>query len=123
MGDTTRWLRDHPIGNTEFLVDKAKAGSQTAWNEIYKRYRTMLVANVQARISGYARRRFDSEDVLQLAFFRAWQCIQSFEYRGEGSFRRWLATLVVNTFRNEDKRRKDEHGHAGPASDGDDDEP
>lgn len=98
MGDTSSNLRDRQIGNTEFLVGKAKAGSEAAWKEIYARYKTMLVAQVQARIPGFARRRFDADDVLQVAIMRAWQSLPDFEYRGDGSFRRWLATLVIRTF-------------------------
>jgi RNA polymerase sigma-70 factor (ECF subfamily) len=39
--------------------------------------------------------------VLQAAFTRAWKEIERFEYRGEGSFRRWLARVVVNTCSDE----------------------
>ena len=108
MTDTSSFLRENPFGHTEFLVGKVRGGSQAAWEELYRRYRTMLVAQVQARIPGFALRRFDAEDVLQTALTRAWQNIDSFEYRGEGSFRRWLATLVVNAFLNELKRQRAE---------------
>lgn len=101
MGETSSYLRDHPAENTEYLVNKAKAGSQAAWERIYAQYRKMLIAHVQARIFGFARRRFDAEDLLQIAFKNAWMSIRDFEYRGEGSFRRWLATLIVNAFQNE----------------------
>jgi RNA polymerase sigma-70 factor (ECF subfamily) len=113
VSDTSSFLREHPFGHTEFLVGRARGGSQTAWQELHRRYHTMLVAQLQARIPGFARRRFDAEDVLQAALIRAWQSIDSFEYRGEGSFRRWLATLVVNTFRNEleAQRAERERGH------------
>jgi RNA polymerase sigma-70 factor (ECF subfamily) len=104
--DTTSFLRDHPVGHTDFLVGKARGGSQTAWQELHRRYHKMLVAQIQARIPGFARRRFDAEDVLQAALTRAWQNIHAFEYRGEGSFRCWLATLVVNTFLGELKAQR-----------------
>jgi RNA polymerase sigma-70 factor (ECF subfamily) len=113
VSDTSSFLREHPFGHTEFLVGRARGGSQTAWQELHRRYHTMLVAQLQARIPGFARRRFDAEDVLQAALIRAWQSIDSFEYRGEGSFRRWLATLVVNTFRSEleAQQAERERGH------------
>ena len=106
MGDTSGFLRENPFGHTEFLVGKARGGSDSAWREIDRRYHTMLMAQVQARIPGFARRRFDAEDVLQTALTKAVQSIGSFEYRGEGSFRCWLATLVVNTFQNELKSQR-----------------
>lgn len=101
VSDTSSYLRENPAAHTEFLVDKAKGGSEAAWRELYTRYRKMLVTNVQARIPGFARRHFDAEDVLQAAVMKAWQRIESFQYQGEGSFRRWLTTLVLNEFQNE----------------------
>jgi len=107
VSGTSKYLGENP--GTEVLVGKAKEGSQTAWREIHRRYRTMLVAQVQARIPGFARRRFDADDVLQEALLKVVQDIHAFEYRGEGSFRCWLATLVVNTFRNELRKQRAEH--------------
>ena len=98
MEDTTEFLRKNPEGHTEFLIERARSGSSTAWREIYRRYRKMLIVQIQARIPGYARRRFDEEDVLQQVLAKVYACIESFEYRGEGSFRRWLARLIVNEF-------------------------
>ncbi len=113
MGETTSYLRDHPSENTEFLVGKAKAGSQAAWERIYAQYRKMLIAQVQSRTPGFARRRFDAEDILQIAFENAWKSIRDFEYEGEGSFRRWLSTLVVNAFQNELRRKRLDEEAAG----------
>jgi RNA polymerase sigma-70 factor (ECF subfamily) len=109
MGDTSSYLRDNPVGNTEFLVGKAKEGSQAAWEEILERYRKMLRMHVRARLK-LARRDSELDDVLQSAFLKAFQHIAKFEYRGEGSFRRWLATLVVRTYLNEIKARGPESG-------------
>ena len=89
------------LGKTDVLLGQAKGGDQQAWKRLFERYRKMLRAHVEARIFGFARRRLDAEDVLQAAFMRAWQAIESFEYKGEGSFRRWLACVVVNTCTNE----------------------
>lgn len=99
LGDTSEILAQG-AGNTEFLVSKAKQGSDAAWTEIYKRYRVMLIAQVQSQFVRFRDRRFDAEDVLQQAFTNAWRNIQDFEYRNEGAFRRWLSTLVLNAFRN-----------------------
>jgi len=101
MSDTTSYLRESKDGHSAFLVGKAKGGSQRAWNLLYDKYRTMLVAQVRARMPDFARQRFDAEDILQAAFFRAWENIQSFHYRDEGGFRRWLTTLVLNAFQDE----------------------
>jgi RNA polymerase sigma factor (sigma-70 family) len=99
MAGTTEFLKQNPVGHTEFLVDKAKAGSETAWREIESRYRTMLRVHVRARIHGVSSA--DVDDMLQRVLSKVVTHIQAFKYRGEGSFRQWLAELVVNECRNE----------------------
>jgi hypothetical protein len=59
VGDTSEILRQSGGGNTEFLVSKAKAGSDAAWREIYRRYERMLIAQVQATFPGFRHRRFE----------------------------------------------------------------
>lgn len=110
MDHTSAFLRANPAGHTLFLLDRARLGSESAWREIYRRYRTMLVVQIRSRIPDFARHRFDAEDVLQAAFFKAWAHIHRFEYRGEGSLRAWLGTLVFNEFQNELRSQK-----AGPS--------
>ncbi len=99
MADTTSFLRSNPVGHTEFLVEKAKGGSETAWRELLRRYRTMLVFHVRARIHGITSE--DLEELLARVLSKVVVHIQAFRYEGEGSFRRWLAALVVNECRNE----------------------
>lgn len=108
MGETTRFLREHPEHNTEFLVAKAKEHSQDAWRILLERHRKMLIANVRVRIPGFARSSFDAEDVLQIACMRALKAIDDFTYLGEGAFRRWLATLAVNAVNSELRKRSNE---------------
>ena len=105
--DTTDFLRANPIGHTQFLIEKAKGGSETAWREIHRRYRTMLALNVRGRMHGVSSA--DVEELLQRVLAKSWQHIAKFDYKGEGSFRRWLATLVVNECRNEITSRE-RHG-------------
>lgn len=111
MGETSTFLNQNPgSGNTEFLVNRAKNGSPRAWEELYRRYRVMLITHLRAMITGYPRRRFDEEDVLQIAFTKAFKHIQDFKNRGEGSFRAWLARIVHNTFLDEMERQRRERG-------------
>lgn len=109
MGETSTFLNQNPeSGNTEFLVNRAKNGSERAWNEIYKRYRLAMIAHLRAMIPGYARRRFDEEDVLQNAFTKLIKRIDSFENRGEGSFRAYLARIIRHAFLDElEKQRRE----------------
>ena len=118
--------RDSPSGfspdraarKTEFILEGARSGSEAAWEELYERYRRMLLVAVECRMQGFLRRRFDAEDVLQEAFSKVYDRIESFRYQGEGSFRRWLRQIVMHEFKNlikaqnRDRRRasRDESG-------------
>lgn len=93
--------RSSPLQETDVLVGAAKSGSDAAWRRILEKYHTMLEAHVRCRIPGLARRRFDVDDALHGVIRSAWQGIHAYEYRGEGSFRRWLASLAVNAVRSE----------------------
>ena len=99
MSETSKYLRENPLGQTVYLLERARAGSDTAWREILRRYHTMLVFHVRASIHGI--RTQDLEDLLQTVLSKAVAHLGKFQYTGEGSFRRWLATLVVNECRNE----------------------
>jgi len=111
-GEATESMR------TRFLLERARARDGRAWEEFYRRYRTMLVVKIQSRMRHYRSRPFQAEEILQDSFVRAWTNLDRFHYEGEGSFRRWLATVVLNEFRNRMKahrrlnaRMASEEGH------------
>lgn len=81
---------------TEELVRAARAGDELAWARIGERYRSALRFLMRGRIPPFARRRFDTDDLYQSALFRAFREIDTYEYRGEGSFRRWLVRILMN---------------------------
>lgn len=58
----------------------------------YERYAGYLTAVC----SRYVVDRSDVKDILQEAFVKAFQGLDRFEYRGEGSVRAWITRIVVN---------------------------
>jgi RNA polymerase sigma-70 factor (ECF subfamily) len=98
---TTSLHLDRSGPATQFLLESVRAGDQAAWERIWRRYRTLLLVSLRLRMPHLASGSIDAEDVLQSAFISAWEEIQSFQYEGEGSFRRWLAQLVLNHYRNQ----------------------
>jgi RNA polymerase sigma-70 factor (ECF subfamily) len=86
-----------PDTHTQDLLVQARAGDQAAWEQLFQRYRTLLTVTAHVRIPSLFRHRFATDDVIQDAFLSAWQDLEGFEYTGEGSFRRWLARIVMNT--------------------------
>ena len=82
--------------STQNLLSQANTGDPDAWRELYERYRIHLLLAIRGKLPQVHGLSFDPEDVLQSAFLSAWSRIRTFEYRGEGSFRRWLAQIVAN---------------------------
>lgn len=107
MPDTTTNLRD---GHSEVLVRAAKSGASSAWSAVFQRYERMLRGHVRTMVARH-RGRIEAEELVQATFAQAWRQIQSFEYQGEGSFRRWLRQvakgLYVNEVRDRGARREE----------------
>jgi len=112
---TSTFLRRNPEGHTEFLLGKAKDGSNAAWDALFSRYRTMLVVYVQSR-PGFARLRLTPEEVVAIVFSKAWLNIQSFEYRSEGCIRGWLRTIAWNEIPNLLKKQQAEEDRVSTES-------
>lgn len=73
------------------LVEKAKAGDCGAFEELYRRHRDRIHALLW-RLAGADHAL--AEDLLQEAFVRAWQKMDSF--RGDSKFATWLHRLSLN---------------------------
>jgi RNA polymerase sigma-70 factor (ECF subfamily) len=73
------------------LVDSAKSGDIAAFEALYRSNRDRIYALLWRICGGDAAL---AEDLLQEAFIRAWQKLDSF--RGESSFGTWLHRLSAN---------------------------
>ena len=73
------------------LVRQASAGDRQAFETLYRRHRNRLYGLVWRLCGGDGAL---AEDLLQEAFVRAWQKLDSF--RGESRFATWLHRLSVN---------------------------
>lgn len=74
------------------LLDAIRNGDRQAMRRLYDRFSgyTMAIA------LRYVPQRDDARDVLQDSFVRILTSIGTFDYRGEGSLRSWVARIVVN---------------------------
>lgn len=75
-----RWLR------------KALDGNNTATEWIYRKH----VRYLSALCSRYITEDEDIKDVLQESFIKIFTSLDSFEYRGEGSLKAWIAKITLN---------------------------
>ncbi len=73
------------------LVAKAREGDRFAFESLYRRHRNRIYAVVWRLCGGDGAL---AEDLLQEAFVRAWQKLDSF--RGDSRFSTWLHRLSVN---------------------------
>ena len=73
------------------LIENAKAGSETAFEQIYEEYFDRIYAYIAARIGN----RFDAEDLTEDVFVRALQSIGSFKWQGI-SIGAWLFRIAHN---------------------------
>jgi len=78
------------------LVERARSGDQQAFEELCLGLRERLLATIRSRLGPTARQAIDPEDVLQASFVKALHSMQRFEWRGDGSFRRWLESVAIH---------------------------
>jgi RNA polymerase sigma-70 factor (ECF subfamily) len=73
------------------LVEAARIGDRAAFEQLYRRHRDRIYGLLWRLAAGDAAL---AEDLLQEAFVRAWQKLDSF--RGESRFATWLHRLSAN---------------------------
>ncbi len=77
-------------GPEDAVVDAATAGDQSAFAELFVRYRRELVAHSYRILGSHE----DAEDLAQEAFLRSWDKRETFQ--GRSSFRSWLYRIATN---------------------------
>jgi RNA polymerase sigma-70 factor (ECF subfamily) len=105
---------DHPTAKTEQLIAGARAGDERAWRALFERSQVFLLVRLEIEMPGFLRRTSSPEDVLQEAFLKVTQKLDTFEYKGEGSFRRWLNQIVQNEMKNLVRHWHVEHDRLRP---------
>jgi RNA polymerase sigma-70 factor (ECF subfamily) len=86
-GDATKVIRSNDEAG---LVASAKAGSATAFDELFMRYEARMF-RIALRIT---RNQEDAEDIVQQSFQKAFVHLNKFE--GESSFSTWLTRIALN---------------------------
>lgn len=88
----TSWDADPAHHDDETgLVERAVSGDRAAFEQLYRRHRDRVYGLAWRIAGGDAAL---AEDLLQEAFVRAWQKLDSF--RGDSRFGTWLHRLAVN---------------------------
>jgi RNA polymerase sigma-70 factor (ECF subfamily) len=76
------------------LVRSAQGGDRPALEALFARYLPRVEQIVTLRMGRKLRQIVDPDDIVQQALLKAFQGLDRFEERSEGSFRNWLASCV-----------------------------
>lgn len=85
---------------TEGLVKRAQEGDAAALNDLFARYHGIMVDLAQRRLGARLRRKEEAVDLAQTTFREATRDFGRYEFRGEGSFLRWLMQILQNKIRD-----------------------
>ena len=81
------------------LVRRAQGGDRAAFDALIRKNTAKLSTLVRKRMGKELRQVEESADLVQSALAEAVRCLPDFEYRGEGSFLRWLSMILENRIR------------------------
>jgi RNA polymerase sigma-70 factor, ECF subfamily len=85
---------------TKGLVERAQAGDAAALNDLFTRYHGLMVQLARQKIGAKLRSKEDPDDLAQTTFREATRDFGRYQYRGDGSFLRWLVQILQNKIRD-----------------------
>ena len=95
---------------TERQIERARGGDRAAFDELMAEHSGALLASIRRRMGTTLGERIEPEDLVQETLVRAFRSLESFEWRGEGSFRRWLdgiaGHVVLHSARTQSRNRE-----------------
>jgi RNA polymerase sigma-70 factor (ECF subfamily) len=80
--------------STFTLIEKAKAGDDTALSQAFEKYHRRLAVLVHFKLSPRDRDFAEVDDVVQETCLRAFRDVGRFTYQSPGSFLRWLSSIA-----------------------------
>lgn len=85
---------------TSALIERAKTGDCEALNQLFAAHHGLMVELARRKIGPRLRRKEDADDLAQTTFREATRDFGQYQYRGEGSFLRWLVQILQNKIRD-----------------------
>jgi len=92
-------VADQVQDKTQELVILAKGGDESALEQLCGVYAERVRRIVRLRMGSELRSKLESLDIVQDAMMSALRGLGDFNYRGEGSFLRWLSGIAENQIR------------------------
>jgi RNA polymerase sigma-70 factor (ECF subfamily) len=97
-------LQQKQLTTTTQLVRDYRDGNQDALNTLYSRYMPLLRRWASGRLPAHGRNVSETEDLVQVAFTRAFKRLDKFESERPGAFLAYLRTILMNLIRDELRR-------------------
>lgn len=88
------------VAETAELVELAQGGDVDALNELFARHYQTMVELARRRLGARLRAKEEPDDLAQTTFREATRDFANYQYRGEGSFLRWLIQILQNKIRD-----------------------
>jgi RNA polymerase sigma-70 factor (ECF subfamily) len=76
------------------LIERFRAGDDSAFSQLFRKYKPRLAVLVRYKLSESLRERVEVDDILQDVFLEASRDLASFTYRSPGSFISWLSRIA-----------------------------
>ena len=76
------------------LIDRFRQGDREAFTPLFDKHRRRLAVLVHYKLSERLRGSMEVDDIVQETFLAAARDLDSFQYRGPGSFMKWLAAIA-----------------------------
>lgn len=86
------------------LLQRAKAGDESALNELIARYLPRLERWASGRLPRWARDITDTQDLVQETLIRTFRRIEAFDAQGAGALQGYLRQAILNRIRDELRR-------------------
>ncbi|MBP7644276.1 MAG: sigma-70 family RNA polymerase sigma factor [Saprospiraceae bacterium] len=88
--------------NEKLLIDECLLNLKVAQRKLFDSYYDFVFKKVYSYLSNA----HDTEDIVLQVFNKIFQNLPSFEWRGEGSLKKWISTIAINQSLSFLKQRK-----------------
>jgi RNA polymerase sigma factor (sigma-70 family) len=102
------------LAQTRVMLDLARQGNEHAIDELFRIYRPRLERFLTARRPKGSRGLGDTQDLVQSVCTRAFTSLDSFEYRGVGSFWAFLRRIASNQIIDRVRTKRHNTGESLP---------
>lgn len=94
-------MADEEDDSTVHLLERVRAGDQSALDELFARHLPLLERWATGRLPRWARGNVDTSDLLQETMLETFKRLDGFEPRGKGALLAYLRQAFLNRLRNQ----------------------